>query len=117
MFTVEPGYVKNTKFWNLLETAQLVGGGGGGLRLLRRRHGNTKLESNKTMTRRRSLDLGTITKCQQFQSTFSNNSRFQLACVPEYTRKCMVCNNLQKAVPWRPIIPRQVWRSVPVKII
>ena len=76
MFTVEPGHVKNTKFQNLLETAQLVGGGGG-LPLRRRRHGDTKLESNKTMKRRRSLDVGTITKCQQFQNTFSNNSRFK----------------------------------------
>ena len=74
MFTVEPRHVKSTKFQNLLETAQLVGGGGG-LRIClrrRRRHGDTKLESNKTMTRKRSLDFGTITshvlKQQPFQT-------------------------------------------------
>ena len=52
MFTVEPGHVKNTKSQNLLETAQLVGGGGG-LRLRRRRHGDTKLESNKTYDKKK----------------------------------------------------------------
>lgn len=80
MFTVKPGYVRNTWISNLLETAQWVGGGGGRL-LRRRRHGDTKLERSRRKTRRRSLDLGTITKKQQYQTTFPKNSCYQRECI------------------------------------